>query len=123
MSGPAPEPWPTELRIRRDERCLEIDFDSGERYIIPAELLRVESPSAEVKGHGSGEKRIVSGKRNVAILSAEAVGNYAVRLIFDDGHDTGLYSWSYLRRLGRDQAAIWQTYLDALAARRLSRDR
>ena len=114
-------PWPTDIRIKRAERMLEIDFDDDSRFALPAELLRVESPSAEVQGHGEG-KMIVAGKRQVAITGVDPVGNYAIRIFFDDGHDTGLYTWSYLHGLGRTQEQVWQTYLDALASRGLSRD-
>jgi len=117
------EPWPLEIRVKRAERCLEIDFDDGQTFTLPAELLRVESPSAEVQGHTPSQKVVVAGKRDVAIRDLEPVGNYAVRIVFDDGHDTGIYSWSYLYRLGRDRERIWQAYLEALAARGLSRDR
>ena len=113
---------PTEIRVRLAEKRVEIDFDDGARFSLPAEYLRVESPSAEVQGHGPGERRTVAGARNVAILAVEPVGNYAVRLIFDDRHDTGIYSWEYLHRLGREQQQRWQAYLDALAAEGLSRD-
>ena len=95
MSGP----WPTELRLDAAKTTLTVSYDSGERFALPAEYLRVESPSAEVQGHGPGEKRIVTGKESVAIAALEPVGNYAVRIVFDDGHDTGLYSWDYLRKL------------------------
>lgn len=114
-------PWPTDIRIKRAERLLEIDFDDGSSFALPAELLRVESPSAEVQGHGEG-KMIVAGKRQVAITGVDPVGNYAIRIFFDDGHDTGLYTWSYLHGLGRTREQVWQTYLDALASRGLSRD-
>lgn len=114
--------WPTELRLRKAEKLLEIDFDDGSSFRLPAELLRVESPSAEVRGHGPGEKRIVAGRRHVGILEVEAVGNYAVRIVFDDLHDTGIYSWSYLYRLGAGQDEIWRAYLAALDAQGLSRD-
>ncbi len=117
-----PAPWPTELRILAQDKCLEIDFESGERFRLPAEFLRVESPSAEVKGHGGEEKKIIGGKRQVGIEAAEAVGNYAVRLHFDDGHDTGLFTWDYLFHLGRNQDRLWAAYLDMLKARGLSRD-
>lgn len=116
-----PTPWPLELRVRRAERRLEIDFDDGSSFSLPAELLRVESPSAEVQGHSPSQKVTVPGKRNVGIAALEPVGNYAVRILFDDGHGTGIYSWSYLHKLGREQDTIWQNYLDALAARGLSR--
>lgn len=113
--------WPVEIRVRGDERRLEIDFDDGASFSLPAELLRVESPSAEVQGHVPSQKVTVAGKRAVGIVRLEQVGNYAVRIVFDDGHDTGIFSWPYLYRLGRDQAQIWQAYLDALAQKGLSR--
>ncbi len=116
------EPWPVEIRVHRAERRLEIDFDDSSSFSLPAELLRVESPSAEVQGHGPQQKVTVAGKRNVGIVALEPVGNYAVRIIFDDGHDTGIYSWSYLYRLGRDQAEIWAAYLEALERQGLSRE-
>jgi DUF971 family protein len=115
-------PWPAELRHVRAERRLEIDFDDGVSASLPAELLRVESPSAEVQGHGGVDKRIVPAKRAVAITAIEPVGNYAVRIRFDDGHDTGIFTWRYLRELADDQEGIFQRYLDALAAKGLSRD-
>jgi DUF971 family protein len=115
-------PTPTEIRLRRAEKCLEVDFDDGGRFSLPAEYLRVESPSAEVQGHGPGEHRIIPGRRHVGIMSVEPVGNYAIRIVFDDLHDTGIYSWDYLRTLGREQGSRWQAYLTALAARGLSRD-
>jgi DUF971 family protein len=115
-------PTPTEIRLKRAEKRLEVDFADGYRFVFPAELLRVESPSAEVQGHGPGERRTIAGRRHIGILSVEPVGNYAVRLIFDDLHDTGIYSWEYLHRLGREQPQRWQAYLDALAAQGLSRD-
>ena len=114
--------WPVEIRVRRDERRLEIDFDDGSSFALPAELLRVESPSAEVQGHVPSQKVTLAGKRTVGIASLDQVGNYAVRIVFDDGHDTGIFSWPYLYRLGRDQARIWQDYLDAVARKGLSRD-
>jgi DUF971 family protein len=114
--------WPVELRYQRDARVLEVDFDDAKTFALPAELLRVESPSAEVRGHGGSQKAIVAGKRDVGIDRIEAVGNYAVRLVFDDGHDSGLYTWRYLRELGETQAKVWETYLAALAARGLRRD-
>ncbi len=115
-------PVPAEIRLLRADRRLEVDFDDGSRFSYPAEFLRVESPSAEVQGHRPEERKTVPGRRHVGILAVEPVGNYAVRLHFDDGHDTGIYSWDYLHHLGREQAAIWQAYLAALADRRLSRD-
>ncbi|NWG46016.1 MAG: DUF971 domain-containing protein [Alphaproteobacteria bacterium] len=114
-------PWPTEIRVRRAARRLEVDFDTGETFLLPAEYLRVESPSAEVQGHGAGQKTILAGKAGVGIARLEPVGNYAVRILFDDGHDTGLYSWDYLHELGRNQERLWAAYLTALEARGLSR--
>jgi DUF971 family protein len=116
------EHWPTEIRLRKQEKILEIDFDDGSRFALPAELLRVESPSAEVQGHGPGEKTLIAGRRHVGIMAVEPVGNYAVRLKFDDLHDTGIFSWPYLYKLGRDKDRIWQGYLDSLDAHGLSRD-
>lgn len=107
-------PWPTELRIDALRSTLTVVFDSGEQFALPAEYLRVESPSADVQGHSAAQKKTVPGKRHVRIVSVEPVGNYAARLIFDDGHDTGLYSWDYLRELGREQTAKWSAYLSAL---------
>ena len=108
--------WPTELRLKRAERRLEIDFEDGSRFSLPAEYLRVESPSAEVQGHGPGQKTLVAGRSKVAITELEPVGHYAVRIRFDDGHDTGIYSWSYLHQLGREQERRWSDYLRALEA-------
>ncbi|RJF88715.1 DUF971 domain-containing protein [Oleomonas cavernae] len=115
--------WPLEIRVKRPEKRIEIDWDDGRRDVIAAELLRVESPSAEVQGHGPDTKQIVAGKRAVGINAVEAVGNYAIRIHFDDGHDTGIFSWEVLRRLGADQAQLFATYLAALDAKGLSRDR
>jgi DUF971 family protein len=115
-------PWPTELRLSKDKRTLSVTFDSGEMFRLPAEYLRVTSPSAEVQGHSPHERKTVAGKRNVAILEIHPIGNYAVRLVFDDLHSTGIYSWDYLFRLGRDYERIWQDYLDELASKNLSRD-
>ena len=109
-----PACWPTELRVDASRSTLAISFDNGDAVALPAEYLRVESPSAEVQGHSAAQKQIVPGKRHVKIVSVEPVGNYAARIIFDDGHDTGLYSWDYLRELGREQNARWSTYLSAL---------
>ena len=116
-------PTPTELRLRRAERVLEVAFDDGARFSFTAEYLRVESPSAEVQGHAPAGRKVVPGKRAVAIEAVEPVGHYAVRLRFDDGHDTGLYSWDWLHRIGREHDARWQTYLDELDSKGLSRDR
>lgn len=112
----------TEIRLRKTDRVLEVAFDDGARFSLPAEYLRVESPSAEVQGHGPGQKQIVAGRRQVGIMSIEPVGHYAVRLIFDDLHDTGIYSWEYLHQLGREQDTRWQTYLNELASRGLRRE-
>ncbi|HUA52029.1 MAG TPA: DUF971 domain-containing protein [Candidatus Sulfotelmatobacter sp.] len=114
--------WPTELRLKQAEKRLEVDFDDGSRFVLPAEYLRVESPSAEVQGHGPGQKTLVAGRRHVGILALEPVGNYAVRIRFDDLHDTGIYSWQYLYELGQEQATRWAAYEAALAERGLSRD-
>jgi len=115
--------WPVEIRVKSAEKRLEIDFDDGRNFTLPAELLRVESPSAEVQGHGPGGKTLVPGKRNVGIAGIDAVGNYAIRIRFDDGHDTGIFSWTYLREMGERQDEMWNAYLAALAARGLSRDK
>jgi DUF971 family protein len=115
-------PWPTELRVNRAEKRLTVTFDDGARFELPAELLRAESPSAEVKGHGPGQKTIVAGRRHVGIMDLEPVGNYAVRIIFDDLHNTGMYSWRYLYHLGHNQERLWADYLKALDERGLSRD-
>jgi DUF971 family protein len=114
--------WPTDIRISRQEKWLEIDFDSGERFRLPAELLRVESPSAEVQGHGRDQKTLVSGRRHVGIIDVKLVGKYAIRIGFDDLHDTGIYSWRYLYKLGQEQDEIWEKYLDGLDRAGLSRD-
>jgi len=119
---PAATPWPVEIRLKREEKRLEVDFDDGRSFRYPAELLRVESPSAEVQGHGPGQKQLVAGRAHVGILALEPVGNYAVRIRFDDLHDTGIYSWAYLHELGRRQDQLWQAYLDGLAAQGLSRE-
>jgi DUF971 family protein len=115
-------PWPTELRVNRAERRLVVTFDDGASFVLPAELLRVESPSAEVQGHGPSQKTIVAGRRQVSILELEPVGNYAVRIVFDDLHSTGIYSWRYLHYLGSHQNRLWADYLHALEQRGLSRD-
>ncbi|WP_046864719.1 gamma-butyrobetaine hydroxylase-like domain-containing protein [Microvirga massiliensis] len=117
-----PKRWPTELRLAKDRRLLTITFDDGARFDLPAEYLRVTSPSAEVQGHSPSERKTVPGKKNVEILAVEPVGNYAVKLRFDDLHDTGIYGWDYLYELGRDQAERWQNYLADLDAKGLSRD-
>ena len=111
-----------EIRLKRAEKLIEIDFDDGRSFRLSAELLRVESPSAEVQGHNPKQKTVVPGKRHVGISSVEPVGTYAIRIRFDDGHDTGLYTWDWLYDIGKDQEQLWQTYLDALAERGLSRE-
>lgn len=118
----AAAPWPLEVRYTAATKSLTVAYDDGVTFTYPAEFLRVESPSAEVKGHGAEEKRIVSGRSHVGIMKVEPVGNYAVRLHFDDLHDTGLFSWRYLYELGQRQDEIWQSYLAELEKRGLSRD-
>lgn len=115
--------WPTELRLSKDKRTLSVAFDDGSAFDLPAEYLRVTSPSAEVQGHSPAERKTVPGKRLVEIIGVEPVGNYAVKLVFDDMHDTGIYGWDYLYRLGAEQPERWQAYLDELAAKGLSRER
>ena len=105
--------WPTELRVNPDRNTLRVAFDNGDSFALAAEYLRVESPSAEVQGHSPKQKQIVTGKEEVKIARLEPVGNYAVRIIFDDGHDTGLYSWDYLHELGRDHNKRWAAYREA----------
>jgi len=115
-------PWPTELRLAKDRKSLVVTFEGGQSYTLEAEYLRVTSPSAEVQGHSPDERKTVPGKRNVAIMEVHPIGNYAVRLVFDDMHSTGIYSWDYLYALGRDHKRLWQDYLDDLAGKSLSRD-
>ena len=115
-------PWPVELRLKRAEKRLDIEFDDGRQFSLPAEYLRVESPSAEVQGHGPGEKIIVAERAHVGIIDLEPVGNYAVRIKFDDLHDTGIYSWTYLYKLGIEREQRWRAYLDELKARGLGRE-
>ncbi|HZB91807.1 MAG TPA: DUF971 domain-containing protein [Stellaceae bacterium] len=121
MSEGGTRHWPVEIRLKQSEKLLEVTFEDGARFRLPAEYLRVESPSAEVQGHGPGQKTLVHGRAEVGIIAVEPVGNYAVRLVFDDLHDTGIYSWSYLYTLGREQAERWQRYLAALDAAGLAR--
>lgn len=121
-SSSATDPWPREIVYSRAERVLRVAFDDGSRFDLPAEYLRVLSPSAEVQGHGPAERRTIGGKRNVQIERIEPVGNYAVRLVFDDGHATGIYAWSYLHELGRQREQRWKDYLDALGAKGMGRD-
>ena len=121
MTDGATNPWPTELRLHKDRKLLTVAFDNGDSFDLSAEYLRVKSPSAEVQGHSPQERKTVGGKKNVAILEVHPIGNYAVRLVFDDLHSTGIYSWGYLHALGRERGTLWQDYLDDLAANGLSR--
>jgi len=114
--------WPTEIRLLKAEKILEVAFDNGVTFRYPAEFLRVESPSAEVQGHGPGQKTLVAGRRHVGIMGLEPVGHYAVRIQFDDMHDTGIYSWRYLYEIGTKQDALWAQYLKDLEAKGLKRD-
>jgi DUF971 family protein len=115
------EAWPTELRVKDGGRTLVASFDSSESFELTAEYLRVESPSAEVKGHGPGQEQLVFGKRNISVARLEPVGTYAVRIIFSDGHSTGLYTWSYLAKLGREHGTLWSAYLEKLSQAGLKR--
>src|SRR4026209_976552 len=115
-------PWPTELRLAKDRKALAVAFDNGESFSLDAEYLRVKSPSAEVQGHSPDERKTVPGKRNVMILEVIPIGNYAVRLVFDDLHSTGSVRWNYLLDLGRNRETNWQDYLDELAAKGMSRE-
>jgi len=110
------DPVPAEIKLRKASRVLEVSFADGSRFQLPFEYLRVHSPSAEVKGHGPGQEVLVLGKESVGVRAIEPVGQYAVRLVFDDGHDTGLYTWKYLHELGREQEANWSRYLARKAA-------
>ncbi len=116
------EHWPTDIKYKSEERALHISFDNGESFVLPAEYLRVESPSAEVQGHHPSQKQVLTGRRMVGIIAIDPVGNYAVKLTFDDLHDTGIFSWQYLYKLGTEHDTLWQHYLDELATRGLSRD-
>lgn len=113
---------PTEIKLHQQSRLLEIAFDDGACYKLPYEFLRVYSPSAEVRGHGHGQGVLQLGKKNVGVLEVLPVGTYAMKIVFDDGHDSGLYTWEYLYNLGRHQAELWQEYLDELAAAGGSRE-
>lgn len=121
MTDPPHRAWPTEIRLSRQGAELTVAFDDGSRYAFSAEFLRVLSPSAEVKGHGPGQRKTVSGKRGVRIIEIVPIGNYAVRLVFDDLHSTGIYSWDYLHRLGREHDSLWAEYLAELAQKGLTR--
>lgn len=114
--------WPSEIRLHKDRKTLSITFEKAGSFELAAEYLRVKSPSAEVQGHSPDERKTVPGKRNVGIMEVLPVGNYAVRLVFDDMHSTGIFGWDYLLDLGRNHARYWQEYLDELAAKNLSRE-
>jgi DUF971 family protein len=114
-------PEPTEIRLIRAERLLDITFADGTHFALPAEYLRVESPSAEVQGHSPDQRQLVSGKQTVGITAIEPNGHYAIRLTFDDGHSSGIYTWDYLHRLGREQTHRWAAYLKAIDAASLTR--
>jgi DUF971 family protein len=116
------EHWPSEIRYSAADKTLHVAFDSGESFTYPAELLRVESPSAEVQGHGPSQKQTVAGRRHVGIMGVEPVGNYAVRIKFDDMHDTGIFTWDYLYDMGARKDEMWADYLKALDEKGLSRD-
>ena len=115
-SGPRSVPIPTDIRLRTESRLLDVTFDDGTHFELPFEYLRVFSPSAEVTGHGAGEGVLQLGKQHVGISAIEPIGNYALRLTFDDGHNTGLYSWSLLHELGTQQRSKWARYLERCAA-------
>jgi DUF971 family protein len=115
-------PTPTSITVHQQSRQLEVGFSDGAHFHIPFELMRVYSPSAEVKGHGPGQETLQTGKRDVGIVAVAPVGNYAVQPTFSDGHDTGIFSWDYLYRLGAEQARLWQDYLDRLQAAGVDRD-
>jgi DUF971 family protein len=121
MTDAAADPWPTELRLHKDRKTLTVAFDDGRSFDLSAEYLRVKSPSAEVQGHSPSQRTTVAGKKDVALLELHPVGNYAVRLVFDDLHSTGIYSWAYLHALGEHHAEYWQDYLDDLAGKGLAR--
>ena len=118
-----PKRWPTEIRLAKDKRSLHIAFDDGAAFALPAEYLRVTSPSAEVQGHSPAERKTVAGKKDVEIMAVEPVGNYAVKLVFDDLHDSGIYGWNYLYELGARSEEKWKAYLEELSAKGLSRER
>ena len=123
MAGLSPHtPIPVEIKLHGKSRLFEISFDNGDRYELSYEFLRVFSPSAEVRGHGIGQEKLQIGKRDIDILSIEPVGNYAIRPVFSDGHDSGLYSWDVLHSLGSRRDELWQAYLDRLAAAGASSD-
>lgn len=113
---------PSELRLSADKSELRVTFGAGEDYVLPAEMLRVMSPSAEVQGHGPSQRKVIGGKRLVKIAKIEPVGHYAVRIVFTDLHDSGIFTWPYLRELGSERAAKWATYISEISERGLSRD-
>ncbi|MGE0230736.1 MAG: gamma-butyrobetaine hydroxylase-like domain-containing protein [Flavobacteriaceae bacterium] len=115
-------PHPTEIRLSRDRKTLTVSFEDGFTFAYPAELLRVESPSAEVRGHTPSQRKTIGGKRHVAITAVEPVGNYAIRIAFDDLHATGIYSWTFLRELAAGHDRVWAAYLEALKQKGLSRE-
>ena len=115
-------PNPTEIKVHQVSKLLEISYDNGETFRLPFELLRVYSPSAEVRGHGPGQEILQVGKKDIALNKVDPVGNYAVQLHFSDGHNTGIYSWDYLHELGAGQTQLWQTYLERIATAGASRD-
>jgi DUF971 family protein len=122
MTANDTQAWPTELRLRKDRKTLTVTFDGAESFDLAAEYLRVKSPSAEVQGHSADERKTVPAKKNVGIMEVLPVGNYAVRLVFDDMHSTGIFGWDYLLDLGRNRGRYWQEYLDELAAKNFTRD-
>ncbi len=122
MADPTDEPWPSEIRYDQAAKQLSVTFDDGREFQYPAEFLRVHSPSAEVKGHGPGQQKLIAGRRHVSIIEIEPVGNYAVRLVFDDLHDTGIYSWRYLAEIGERREEMWDDYVARLEAAGMSRD-
>ncbi len=123
MAGLTPDtPWPTEITLHQASRRLDVAFSDGQHYQLPIEYLRVYSPSAEVRGHGPGQETLQTGKRLVGISEIEPVGNYAIQIHFSDGHNTGIYSWDYLKELGENQEEYWAQYLNRLEAAGASRD-
>ncbi len=116
------KPWPTEIRLKKDRRSMSVSFDNGETHDLSAEYLRVCSPSAEVQGHSPAQRKTVPGKRNVGIIQVEPVGNYAVKLHFDDLHSSGIYSWDYFLKLAHERETLWGGYLRELEEKGLSRD-
>tara|TARA_R110001599_G_scaffold64023_3_gene179231 strand:- start:892168 stop:892605 length:438 start_codon:yes stop_codon:yes gene_type:complete len=115
-------PQPTDLTVRKQSRVLEVVFDDGASFSLPFELLRVASPSAEVRGHGPGQEVLQTGQRNVEIVGVEPIGNYAIKPVFSDGHDTGIFTWDYLHHLGSNQHALWEDYLRRLEAAGFTRE-